>query len=161
MRMPVRIVGVVPINQQPAPDHREQYRKIDPVHPADCERMLSLHSNAGRSITGGDQGAFITLMHARINLRRRRSEVAGIHTGRAGVCRIPQGKKGYKVLLRLLLGTRNFSAKPFILMRFDQSRFEVAPECGTAICNLWTYPLHHAGISYAVFLPASALILQV
>jgi len=34
----IYIIG--PINEQPTPNHYTQHRKIDPVKPADCQRML-------------------------------------------------------------------------------------------------------------------------
>ena len=39
---PVYIIG--PVDQQSAPDHNRQHRKVDPVKPADGQRMFFLES---------------------------------------------------------------------------------------------------------------------
>src|ERR1700722_15444207 len=65
MRMLIRIVRVVPIDQQPAPDHREQHRKIDPVHPADGQRWFfdeaKQRKTRRRARLGGCHGDGVTL----------------------------------------------------------------------------------------------------
>ena len=42
----IGIIGVVPVDQQAAPDHCEQNWKVDPVHPADRKRVLSLQADS-------------------------------------------------------------------------------------------------------------------
>ena len=44
VRMLVSIVKVIPINQEIAPHHDEKYREIDPMHPSDRKRMLSIET---------------------------------------------------------------------------------------------------------------------
>ncbi|HTW45974.1 MAG TPA: hypothetical protein VMD58_10550 [Acidobacteriaceae bacterium] len=53
MRMSVRIVRVIPIDQQTAPDHDEKDWEIDPVHPPDREPVFAVEtkwSRCGRSL---------------------------------------------------------------------------------------------------------------
>ena len=100
MRMLVRIVRIVPIDQQPAPDHREQHRKVHPVHPSNRQRMLPLqpyrrrcrshrlllrHDHRGNGLRGGSSdGIGWHLLRRRFlrcnwqNLRRN------LHFGRLG-----------------------------------------------------------------------------
>ena len=40
VRMLVGVVGVVPVDEEAAPDHGEEHGEVDPVHPADGEEML-------------------------------------------------------------------------------------------------------------------------
>lgn len=47
MRMVVCIVGIVPVDQQTTPDHGEEDGKLDPVHPANYERVLALQTDGG------------------------------------------------------------------------------------------------------------------
>ncbi len=48
MRVFVGVVRIVPIDEQAAPDHGEEHGKIDPMHPADRERMFFVQANHGR-----------------------------------------------------------------------------------------------------------------
>src|SRR3984957_3375632 len=48
MRVLVSVIGIVPIDEQAAPDHGEEHGEIDPVHPADRERMFLVQANLGR-----------------------------------------------------------------------------------------------------------------
>ncbi len=45
VRMQMCVIRVVPVDQDAAPNHREQHGKVDPMHPANRERMLSLQAN--------------------------------------------------------------------------------------------------------------------
>ena len=51
--MVVGVVRVIPIDEQAAPDHHEEDGKVDPVHPAYCERMLVVEDDGRRSWNGG------------------------------------------------------------------------------------------------------------
>ena len=45
----VGVVRIVPIDEQAAPDHGEEHGEIDPMHPADGERMFPIQPNARRN----------------------------------------------------------------------------------------------------------------
>jgi hypothetical protein len=44
VRMPISIVRVIPIDEEPAPDHDEKNREIDPMHPSDRKWMLAIET---------------------------------------------------------------------------------------------------------------------
>ena len=49
MRMLVCVVRVGPINKHSAPNHCGEHRKVDPVHPANSERVFLLQTDSGHS----------------------------------------------------------------------------------------------------------------
>ncbi len=45
MRMKVSVIRIIPIDEDSTPDHREKHGKVDPVHPANGQKMFLLQAN--------------------------------------------------------------------------------------------------------------------